>query len=84
MGHAMSMRRTASIRQHGSMSALDAANEAVVSGIPDTHGVNAGSLEDSLAARDDLTQAEAGARRGLLAEYFDRFRTSSSPPRHMT
>lgn len=50
---------------------IDAAGEA---GVPIRIGVNAGSLEDALAARDDLTQAEKLARsaQGFVAHFEDR------------
>ena len=50
---------------------IDAAGEA---GIPIRIGVNAGSLEDALAARDDLTQAEklALSAQGFVAHFEDR------------
>lgn len=50
---------------------IDAAGEA---GIPIRIGVNAGSLEDALAARDDLTQAEklALSARGFVEHFHER------------
>ena len=50
---------------------IDAAGEA---GIPIRIGVNAGSLEDSLAERDDLTQAEklAISARGFVDHFYER------------
>lgn len=52
----------------GAMNKVDAVIEAAgEAGIPIRIGVNAGSLEDALAARDDLTQAEKLA---LSAEGF--------------
>lgn len=50
---------------------IDAAGEA---GIPIRIGVNAGSLEDALAACDDLTQAEklAASARGFVAHFEER------------
>ncbi len=50
---------------------IDAAGEA---GIPIRIGVNAGSLEDALAARDDLTQAEklAESAQGFVAHFEDK------------
>ena len=50
---------------------IDAAGEA---GIPIRIGVNAGSLEDSLAERDDLTQAEklAASAQGFVAHFRER------------
>ena len=50
---------------------IDAAGEA---GIPIRIGVNAGSLEDSLAERDDLTQAEklAISAQGFVDHFYER------------
>lgn len=50
---------------------IDAAGEA---GVPIRIGVNAGSLEDDLAARDDLTQAEklAASAAGFCAHFRER------------
>lgn len=50
---------------------IDAAGEA---GIPIRIGVNAGSLEDSLAERDDLTQAEklALSAQGFVDHFYER------------
>ena len=59
----------------GSMSKVDAVIEAAgEAGIPIRIGVNAGSLEDSLAARDDLTQAEklALSAEGFVEHFLDR------------
>lgn len=57
------------------MSKVDAVIEAAgEAGIPIRIGVNAGSLEDSLAARDDLTQAEklALSAEGFVEHFLDR------------
>ena len=59
----------------GSMSKVDAVIEAAgEAGIPIRIGVNAGSLEDSLAARDDLSQAEklALSAEGFVEHFLDR------------
>ena len=59
----------------GSMSKGDAVIEAAgEAGIPIRIGVNAGSLEDSLAARDDLPQAEqlALSAEGFVEHFLDR------------
>lgn len=59
----------------GSMSKVDAVIEtAGEAGIPIRIGVNAGSLEDALAARDDLPQAEklALSAEGFVEHFLDR------------
>lgn len=59
----------------GSMEKVDAVIEAAgEAGIPIRIGVNAGSLEDSLAARDDLTQAEklALSAQGFVEHFRER------------
>lgn len=59
----------------GSMNKVDAVIEAAgEAGIPIRIGVNAGSLEDALAARDDLPQAEklALSAKGFVEHFLDR------------
>ncbi len=59
----------------GAMNKVDAVIEAAgEAGIPIRIGVNAGSLEDSLAERDDLTQAEklAISAQGFVDHFYER------------